>query len=119
MVRARHRRQRATSICWMGGLALLAGVSLAGCSSVLIVQPSDGAVLPAGQPIQFEGQVTRSWETGGEDRSNDLEWESSQDGLLATGQRFTSSALNTGSHRITASWPGHDRRTSIVISIVP
>ncbi len=98
---------------------VLAGLGLSGCSSVKILQPADGSVLPAGQPILFEGQVTRSSETGGADRSSDLAWESSQDGHLANGQQFTTSTLSTGSHRITANWPGHDRRASIVISIAP
>ncbi len=98
---------------------VLAGLGLSGCSSVKILQPADGSVLPAGQPILFEGQVTRSSETGGADRSSDLAWESSQDGHLANGQQFTTSTLSTGSHRITASWPGHNRRASIVISVAP
>ncbi|MDP1769791.1 MAG: hypothetical protein Q8L74_13450 [Nitrospirota bacterium] len=98
---------------------VLAGLGLSGCSSVRILQPTDGAVLPAGQPILFEGQVTRSSETGGADRSSDLAWESSRDGQLATGQQFTTSTLSAGSHRITANWPGHDRRASIGISIAP
>lgn len=100
-------------------LVLLAGVAFAGCSRVNILQPADGAVLSAGQPVLFEGQVTRTLETAGEDRSNELAWDSSRDGHLADGKQFTTSTLSTGSHTITASWPGKDRRKSIGISIVP
>lgn len=103
---------------WLATVLLL-GFGLAGCSSVKILQPADGSVLPAGQPIQFVGQVTRSTETGGADRSDQLEWDSSRDGHLANGQQFTTSTLSTGSHRITANWPGNDRRASINISVGP
>lgn len=104
---------------WLAIVLLLAGLGLTGCSSVKILQPADGSALQAGQPIHFEGQVTRSSETGGADRSNELAWESSQDGSLANGQQFTTSTLSTGSHRITANWPGHNRSASIVISVAP
>lgn len=104
---------------WRTLVLVLAGLWLTGCSSVKILQPADGSVLPAGQPIRFEGQVTRSSETGGEDRSNELAWESSRDGSLPNGQQFTTSTLSAGSHRITATWPSHNRSASIVISIAP
>lgn len=104
---------------WFGPVLLLSSLGLVGCSSVKILQPADGVAFSAGQPIQFVGQVTRSTETGGADRSDQLEWDSNRDGHLANGQQFTTSTLSTGSHRITANWPGKDRRASIHISVAP
>jgi hypothetical protein len=104
---------------WLGTVLLLSSLGLVGCSRVNILQPADGAVFPAGQPIQFVGEVTRSTETGGEDRSNQLEWDSNRDGHLASGQQFTTSTLSTGSHKITANWGTKDRRASINISVSP
>ena len=103
---------------WLATVLLL-GVGLTGCSSVEILQPVDGAILSAGEPIQFVGQVERSWQTGGEDRSDELEWDSSRDGHLANGKQFTTSTLSTGSHRITATWPGKNRRDWIFVSVGP
>lgn len=104
---------------WFGTVLLLSSLGLVGCSSVKILQPANGAAFSPGQPIQFVGEVTRSTETGGADRSDQLEWDSNRDGHLANGQQFTTSTLSTGSHKITANWPGKDRRASINISVGP
>lgn len=116
------RRSLHTSVktnSWFSTVLLLSSLGLVGCSSIKILQPADGATFSAGQPIQFVGQVTRSTETGGADRSDQLAWDSSRDGHLADGQQFTTSTLSTGSHTITTNWPGKDRRASIHVSVVP
>lgn len=90
---------------------------LAGCSRVNILKPSDGATFTSGQTIEFEGKITRSIETGGADRSNALSWNSSIDGHMGDGRSLNVSTLRTGTHRITASWPNHNRRDSISIEV--
>jgi hypothetical protein len=97
----------------------LLAVFLAGCSSVNILRPANGSIFNAGQAVVFEGQITRSTETGGADRSDDLSWDSSLDGHIGDGRTVTSSTLRTGTHGITASWPGHNRDKTISIQIVP
>ncbi|MDR4493088.1 MAG: hypothetical protein R3B74_01455 [Nitrospirales bacterium] len=99
--------------------ALVIYLALAGCSSVNILNPQNGATFPAGQAIQFEGEVTRSSETGGADRSDDLSWTSNVNGNLGTGRTLSVTTLNVGPHNITASWPGHNRSDSINIQVNP
>ncbi len=65
----------------------------------------------------FEGQVTRSTETGGEDRSNDLSWSSSVNGHIGDGKTFTSNTLSPGSHTITATWPAGNKSDNISIRV--
>jgi hypothetical protein len=93
--------------------------SLSGCSKVHILKPSDGATFAAGQTIEFEGEITRSIETGGADRSDDLSWDSSITGHLGDGRSLTSNTLSAGSHSITASWPNHNRSDRISIKVNP
>jgi len=93
--------------------------SLTGCSKVHILKPPDGATFAAGQTIEFEGEITRSIETGGADRSDDLSWDSSINGHLGDGRSLTSNSLSAGSHRVTASWPNHNRSDSISIKVNP
>lgn len=100
-------------------LLILLVALLAGCSSVEILQPSSGASFQSGQTVQFEGRVTRTAQTGGADRSDDLEWSSSIDGNLGTGRTVDSSALSVGSHTVTATWPAGNRDDSVQIQIVP
>jgi hypothetical protein len=100
-------------------IPILLAVFLAGCSSVNILRPANGSIFNAGQAVVFEGQITRSTETGGADRSDDLSWDSSLDGHIGDGRTVTSSTLRTGTHGITASWPGHNRDKTISIQIVP
>jgi hypothetical protein len=96
---------------------VLGGWLLASCSSVNILQPADGSTFTVGQTVDFEGEVTRSSETGGEDRSDDLVWDSSRDGNLGTGRTLSLSTLSEGSHRITASWASGDEEDSITIQV--
>jgi hypothetical protein len=98
---------------------ILLAIFLAGCSSVNILRPSDGATFRLGQSVDFEGEITRSFETGGADRSDDLSWNSSLDGPMGTGRRLTVNTLRTGSHRIEASWPNHNRKDAISIQVNP
>ncbi len=98
---------------------ILLSVLLVGCSSVNILRPANGSIFNAGQPVVFEGEITRSTETGGEDRSDRLSWDSSFDGHIGDGRTVTTSTLRTGTHSITASWPGHNRDKTISIQIVP
>jgi len=98
---------------------ILLAVFLVGCSSVIIIRPSDGAVFNSGQAITFEGRITRSFETGGADRSDDLSWDSSLDGHIGDGRLVTTNTLRTGPHRVTASWPNNNREESISIQIIP
>ena len=98
---------------------ILITMLLVGCSQVHILKPLNGSVFTAGQPIEFEGQITRSTETGGEDRSDRLSWASSIDGHIGDGRTFTTNRLRVGSHGITASWPSHDRSDSISIRVNP
>ena len=98
---------------------ILLAVLLAGCSSVNILRPANGSIFNAGQAVVFEGEITRSTETGGEDRSDRLSWDSSLDGHIGDGKTVTTSTLRTGTHGITASWPGHNRDKTISIQIVP
>lgn len=92
---------------------------LTGCSRVNILKPGDGATFTSGQSIEFEGKITRSIETGGADRSDALSWDSSIDGHMGDGRSLNVSTLRTGTHRITASWPNHNRRDSISIEVNP
>jgi hypothetical protein len=92
---------------------------LVGCSSVNIIKPVDGAIFISGQPVDFEGEITRSIETGGADRSDDLSWTSSIDGHIGDGRSLTINTLSNGSHRVTASWPNHNRSDSISIQLNP
>ena len=92
---------------------------LVGCSQVHILKPTNGATFTRGQEIQFQGQVTRSSETGGEDRSNELSWASSINGHIGDGASFTTNILNPGSHNITATWPPQNRSDSISIQVNP
>ncbi len=105
---------RATRLLMIALLGLLAA-----CSSVRILQPATGATFQAGDTVEFEGQVTRSAETGGADRSDDLEWASSVDGDLGTGRTVTSSSLGVGTHTVTATWPSRNRTARIQIEILP
>jgi hypothetical protein len=98
---------------------ILLAVLLVGCSSVNILRPANGSIFNAGQAVVFEGEITRSTETGGEDRSDRLSWDSSLDGHIGDGRQVTTSTLRTGTHGITASWPGHNRDKTISIQIVP
>jgi hypothetical protein len=103
-------------------LYLFLGLSilfLAGCSSVNIIRPLDREAFNAGQAIQFKGEITRSLETGGADRSDNLRWESSIDGHIGDGIIFSTDILSVGIHGITASWPNHTREDSILIWINP
>jgi len=100
-------------------LPILLSILLVGCSSVNILRPANGSIFNAGQSVVFEGEITRSTETGGEDRSDRLSWDSSLDGHIGDGRTVTTSTLRTGTHSITASWPGHNRDKSISIQIVP
>jgi hypothetical protein len=92
---------------------------LAGCSRVNILKPSDGDTFSPGQTIDFEGEITRSIETGGADRSDNLSWDSSIDGHIGDGRSLNINTLDTGTHRITASWPNHNREDSISIQVSP
>ena len=98
---------------------VLSAFCLAGCSRVNILKPSDGATFTSGQTIEFEGKITRSIETGGADRSDDLSWNSSIDGHIGDGRSLNINTLDTGTHRITASWPNHNREDSISIQVSP
>ena len=92
---------------------------LVGCSTVEVLRPASGSTFQAGQTVEFEGRVTRSSQTGGADRSDDLEWASSLDGNLGTGRTVDSSSLSVGNHTVTATWPSGNRDDSIQIQIVP
>jgi chitinase len=92
---------------------------LIGCSQVHILKPSNGAAFTAGQPIEFQGEVTRSTETGGEDRSDKLSWTSSINGHIGDGKSFTTTTLSVGSHGITATYPSLNRSNSISIRVNP
>lgn len=100
-------------------LFILLTLFLVGCSSVHIIAPLDGSTFISGQIIEFEGKITRSTETGGADRSDDLSWSSSIDGHIGDGRSLTINTLSTGPHAITASWPNHNRRDSISIQVNP
>lgn len=99
-------------------LALLP-LLIVGCSKVIIIKPVTGSTFTSGQAIEFEGQVTRSFETGGADRSDELAWASSIDGPLGTGRKVTANQLSVGAHGIQATWPGKNRSDSISIRINP
>ena len=99
--------------------SILLAVLLAGCSSVNILRPASGSTFNAGQAVVFEGEITRSTETGGADRSDDLSWNSSLDGHIGVGRLVTTNTLRAGTHGITASWPNHNRDKMISIQIVP
>lgn len=109
-------RSGLTSVCL---LAFVFAVFLTGCSKVQILKPSAGATFTAGQAIDFEGEITRSMETGGADRSDDLSWNSSINGHLGDGRSLNLSTLSAGSHAISASWPNHNRKDSISIRVNP
>jgi len=94
-------------------------VFLIGCSQVKILKPATGSTFTSGQVIEFEGEITRSTETGGADRSDELFWSSSINGQLGTGKKVTTNQLSVGSHGITASWPNHNRSDSISIGVNP
>jgi len=94
-------------------------VFLVSCSKVNIIKPVNGAAFTSGQAIQFEGEITRSIETGGADRSDDLSWDSSIDGHIGDGRMLTINRLSVGSHGITASWPNHNRSDGISILVNP
>jgi hypothetical protein len=98
---------------------LAVSILLAGCSQVHILKPANGATFTRGQPVEFEGQVTRSSETGGEDRSNELSWASSINGHIGDGKTFTTNTLNPGSHNITATWSPGNKSDSISIRVNP
>ena len=98
---------------------LAVALLLAGCSQVHILRPANGATFTRGEAVAFEGQVTRSSETGGEDRSNELSWASSINGHIGDGKTFTTNTLNPGSHNITATWPSQNRSDSISIRVNP
>jgi hypothetical protein len=98
---------------------ILLAVLLVGCSSVNILRPANGSIFNAGQAVVFEGQITRSTETGGADRSDDLSWDSSLDGHIGNGRLVTTNTLRVGTHGITASWPNHNRERTISIQIIP
>jgi hypothetical protein len=100
-------------------MSILLAVLLAGCSSVNILRPASGSTFNAGQAVVFEGQITRSIETGGADRSDDLSWNSSLDGHIGDGRLVTTNTLRVGTHGITASWPNHNRDKAISIQILP
>ena len=100
-------------------LLILLPVVLMGCSQVNILRPANNATFTLGQTVDFEGEITRSTETGGADRSNDLSWSSSIDGSLGTGRTLTSNRLSVGSHSIIAEWPSNNRRDSISIRVNP
>jgi len=100
-------------------LLLLVTFFLVGCSSVNIIRPVDGTRFISGQPIDFEGKITRSIETGGADRSDDLSWTSSINGHIGDGRSLIINTLSNGSHRITASWPNHNRSDSVSIQVNP
>jgi hypothetical protein len=92
---------------------------IVGCSKVIIVKPVTGSTFASGEAIEFEGQVTRSFETGGADRSDELTWNSSIDGPLGAGRKVTANRLSVGAHGIKATWPGKNRSDSISIRIKP
>ena len=99
-------------------LALLP-LLIVGCSKVAILKPVTGSTFSSGQAIEFEGEVTRSFETGGADRSDDLTWNSSIDGPLGTGRKVTANQLSVGAHGIKATWPDKNRSDSISIRVNP
>jgi hypothetical protein len=90
-----------------------------GCSKVTIIKPVTGSTFPSGQEVEFEGEVTRSFETGGADWSDDLTWNSSIDGPLGTGRKVTANKLSVGAHGIKATWPYKNRSDSISIRVNP
>jgi len=92
---------------------------MVGCSKVTIIKPVTGSTFTSGQEVEFEGQVTRSFETGGADRSDDLTWNSSIDGPLGTGRKVTANKLSVGAHGIKATWPEKNRSDSISIRVNP
>ena len=94
-------------------------VFLIGCSQVKILRPEAGSTFPSGQRIEFEGEITPSFETGYVDLADELFWSSSIDGQLGSGRRVATDRLSVGSHGITASWPYHTRSDSISIRINP
>ena len=94
-------------------------IFLMGCSQVKILTPASGSTFTSGQEVEFEGQVTRSFETGGADRSDDLTWNSSIDGPLGTGKKVTANKLSVGAHGIKATWPEKNRSDSISIRVNP
>ncbi len=102
-------------------LLLFVGLSLflAGCSQVRILKPSTGSTFALGERIEFEGEITRSYETLWTDRSDELFWSSSINGQLGAGRKMTTNRLSAGSHRITASWPYYTRNDSISIQVNP
>ena len=102
------------SLARFGALACV--LCLAGCSSVNILNPADGSTFTLGQTVSFEGEVTRSSQTGGADRSDELSWSSSLDGHLGDGRTVQASSLSVGSHRITAEWSGKKDRIAIEVS---
>ena len=100
-------------------LFIVLAVCLTGCSKVHLLKPPDGATFTSGQAIEFEGEITRSIETGGADRSDDLSWNSSINGHIGDGRRLNINTLGAGRHSIAASWPNHNRSDSISIQINP
>ncbi len=98
-------------------LCILPVAIMIGCSRIDILRPNNGNQYKAGEVIPFEGEVTTWLETGGEDRSNELSWESSLDGHLADGRSFATNALSPGNHVIIVTWPGHDQRKNIAIQV--
>lgn len=95
----------------------LFALTLTGCSTVTILNPSNGDTFAAGQNVAFEGQLSRSTQTGGSDRSDELVWSSNQDGNLGTGRAVSTSSLSSGSHKITARWGTRSNKDSINISV--
>lgn len=116
-----HSEERPRRIRVHFFLFLLAFLPLliVGCSKVIILKPVTGSTFVSGETIEFEGQVTRSFETGGADRSDELAWTSSIDGPMGTGRKVTANRLSAGAHGIKATWPGKNRSDSISIGIKP
>lgn len=84
---------------------------------VVISSPADGASFTEGDAVTFSGSAT-DVEDG--DLSGSLVWTSSADGQIGTGASFTTSALSTGSHTVTATVSdsgGANGSDSIAISV--
>lgn len=66
--------------------------------SASITSPTEGATFQQGESIQFQG--SGSDKEDGSLTGNSLQWESSVDGAIGTGETTTSCSLSAGSHTV-------------------
>lgn len=87
--------------------------------AVTITSPENGSVFPEGTAITFTG-IAYDPQEG--DLSHDIEWWSSLDGDLGTGEEVSPAPLSPGIHTVTASVTDDDGFTGtdhITVSILP